>query len=312
MKELKGFLQFSLGLLAMAPVVYFSLLLSFSFFKIDNLPILYRTNTYYQWPGGDTFHKLRWLETKPAVDLMILGSSKAYRGVDCNWLSNRGLETINLGTTGQDLCTSLAIAKSHYSELGVKKIVVELSAISFESSGLEARINLLSNVPERDLSYRLLNFRDPRLINVYMASSMNFSLSPLFDKKGTLECGSVLTEGSIEKNIDFSEYGLSFEPRPNEVVCLKEFLDYFSNVDCDLSFVTFPEPSEIGSTEHQEMRRIITPILENFKASYIDWYHHPKFETSRHFLDHIHLNEEGARVLSNLLFENFKDDKNEK
>lgn len=306
MKALKTYGLFVLKLLLVFLPMYFGLILLLSNISIKKIPVIYRTNDYYQWPGGDTFYKLKRVNEQ--FEVLILGSSKAYRGLNCEILSEKIGPTLNLGTTAQDICGSFDLLKLYYSQIKPKLVLIELSAVSFESDGYECKSNLLAN--GIDFSYILSSksYQDIRFDNTFFASIFRVNNTSLYEKEGYQDCGSVMSNQRLVAglgNVNRSEFIVQKE----QVNCFTSLLKWLQQNEISVCFVSLPFPQEINRLEHIEFKEFINKT-STFKAfEYIDLNTLAELRTEEHFYDHIHLNASGAYITTNELINRIKESK---
>lgn len=86
------------------------------------------------------------------IDILILGSSHAYRGYDIRIFKNEGFKAYNLGSSAQPLIISNFIFKNYSRLLNPKIIIIDIYPVLLSNLGGESQINLLP------LFYNKINF----------------------------------------------------------------------------------------------------------------------------------------------------------
>ena len=99
---LKNILLF--GLIALTS--YITLFSVLYFIRIGNVPLVYRTTQGNVFKGGLTYKKFQDFDKNEKYDIIILGSSHAYRGYDPVIFESYGYKIYNLGTSAQTLLSS--------------------------------------------------------------------------------------------------------------------------------------------------------------------------------------------------------------
>src|SRR5262245_26702081 len=91
------------GLLFAATVVvlYLAGMWLLTHVRLFGRPAIYRTGDYYKWHGGQSVPQWQEFDQKEHYDVLVLGSSHAYRGYDPEHFAKRGLRMFNLGSTAQ-------------------------------------------------------------------------------------------------------------------------------------------------------------------------------------------------------------------
>ena len=131
----------------------FSLLLFFLFpvcFYIwgEFVPPLFRSASNVRYFEEDSdFMRLRIQEAKELndVDILVLGSSHAYRGFDPRIFNNYGLDIFNFGSSSQSPLQTEVLLKRYYNSLNPKTVLFEIYPALFASDGVESAISLLSS-----------------------------------------------------------------------------------------------------------------------------------------------------------------------
>lgn len=137
---IKKCLFFTLILLLLFPV-YFYIWGEF-------VPQIFRSasNVRYLDESND-FMRLRVQEARKTnnVDILVLGSSHAYRGFDPRIFSNHGLEMFNFGSSSQSPLQTEVLLKRYYHSLNPKTVIFEIYPNVFTGDGVESSISLLSS-----------------------------------------------------------------------------------------------------------------------------------------------------------------------
>jgi hypothetical protein len=85
------------------------------------------------------------LESAKNSDILILGSSHAYRGYDVRLFKNRGLKSFNLGSSSQTLIQTEFMFKKYFKILRPKFVIIDIYPSLLNSDGMESSVNLVSN-----------------------------------------------------------------------------------------------------------------------------------------------------------------------
>lgn len=108
----------------------------------------------YQYPykikntKGDYGHmwtRLKEAERVNDVDILILGSSLAYRGIDVRSFDSLGLKAFNLGSSGQTPLQTSFLLDRYLEKMNPRLILWEVSPMSISNPGLESFIDVSSN-----------------------------------------------------------------------------------------------------------------------------------------------------------------------
>ncbi len=111
-----------------------------------NMNLSFGTKFYYP-EGGAGHSQLRFDEvaSKKNIDLLIIGSSHAYRNYDPRILHLTDGQTFNLGSTAQTPLQTIKILDKLGNDLSPKRIIIDFFLPLFYNEGIESSIDLLAN-----------------------------------------------------------------------------------------------------------------------------------------------------------------------
>jgi len=160
---MKKFTISLLGFIVFASLSYAILLFLHGFFS----PAALRGNLFMYNRSHD-YSKTRFAEAAKTsnVDLLILGSSHAYRGYHTGLLREKGIATLNLGTSAQSLIQTEYLLKRYFDQAKPKKVIIDIYPKILDSKGTESTIQLLSILPvDKGLTSMAFSFKDARVFN---------------------------------------------------------------------------------------------------------------------------------------------------
>jgi len=104
------------------------------------------------------------------IDVLILGSSHAYRGFDPRIFNVNGFKMFNLGSSSQTPIQTEFLLKKYLQKLNPKIVIFEVNAMSFTSDGLESSLDIVSNINQIDLNILsvVLKVNKISLYNTYL------------------------------------------------------------------------------------------------------------------------------------------------
>jgi hypothetical protein len=97
---------------------------------------------------GDVGHmhtRLKELKSSGPVDLLIIGSSHAYRGFDPRIFQQDGFKTFVLGSSAQTPLQTEVLVKKYFKKLKPKYVIFEVFPGVFCIDGVESSVDLISN-----------------------------------------------------------------------------------------------------------------------------------------------------------------------
>jgi len=119
-------------------------------------PSILKRNIIYRRFNGTTYTKSRLIEAKTVtqVDILVLGSSHAYRGYDPRIMANYGISMFNLGTSAQTPIQTKFLVENFLNKINPKVVIFDVFPMTFRIKGLESTLEI---IPNMTLDIRLLN-----------------------------------------------------------------------------------------------------------------------------------------------------------
>lgn len=126
--------------------------------------------------GGLGFTRKRMSEAAKAkgVDVIVVGSSHAYRGYDPRIFKKEGLTIFNLGSSSQSPLQTKYLVNKYVKNLKPKLVIVDIYPILFGVDGLESQIDLISSgLMDKDIVKMSFEINDIRLYNSLIFGAFN-------------------------------------------------------------------------------------------------------------------------------------------
>lgn len=259
---------------------------------------------------GFTWTRLREAEKTRDVDVLILGSSLAYRGIDTRAFDSLQIKVFNLGTSAQTPIETEYLVDKFIEQLNPKLVIWELSPNGIMDSGFESFIDLCSNdgVNFRmiKLFYQLGRFDAvSTLVTIglkrNLSSEDNF-MEPLEKGKDKYISGGFVERvvskvGSIPELSD-----IEFAPKLNQIEAVNRVLEKLRNKNIEIVLVAAP----IHPDRKKTFRNLdeFEAIHENLviRHDLIDsWNFNNVNFSSEEFYDKYHLNQNGVIKFNSLL-----------
>ncbi len=105
---------------------------------------------------GHIYTRLREADTTKNIDVLVVGSSHAYRGFDPRIFKKQGLRLFNLGSSSQTPIQTEYLLKLYLDRMNPGLIIYEVNAMNFSSDGLESSLDLYSNLSTIDKNVLLM------------------------------------------------------------------------------------------------------------------------------------------------------------
>lgn len=123
--------------------------------------LFYRRGAY-----GHTHTRLAEAKSAGPVDVLVVGSSHAYRGVDPRELAREGYTSFNLGTSAQTPPQTLLLLGRYLDSLSPRVLVYEVYPPALDFDARESALDIISNDRNDLASWRMAwRLRDARVLN---------------------------------------------------------------------------------------------------------------------------------------------------
>ncbi|MFN3917698.1 MAG: hypothetical protein ACK4K0_08140 [Flavobacteriales bacterium] len=281
-------------------------------------PISIQKNIVYRPISYGHMHtrlsELEKINDKP--DIIVFGSSHAYRGVDPRIFDKNGVTLFNMGSSSQTPIQSLALAEIYLDHLNPKTVLIEVFPSTFSSDGVESSIDLLSNSPFMHKSYNKMVFSVNK-IKIYNTLIYAYANNFIFKKKyfeDTIKGeDKYVSGGFVEKVISKHPPETKFKPHtivfnPKQKKAFSSFINFIKSRN--IKIVIFQSPITVNRYNSIENSKQIDSYFESFcddkNVVYFNFNNMLKFDNT-YFYDSHHLNQKGVETfnqsLLNFLFE---------
>lgn len=96
---------------------------------------------------GSLYNRIKEADTVSNVDILILGSSHAYRGFDPRIFKEEGIHLFNLGSSNQTPKEAISLLNTYLDRMNPKLVMYEVYPGIFQQDGLESNLDLIANAP---------------------------------------------------------------------------------------------------------------------------------------------------------------------
>jgi hypothetical protein len=151
------------------PIVWFVFICLWGTFVKEK----YRGNLTYTHSGDGFLNtKLKQADTLTGVDVLIVGSSHAYRGFDTRIFKANGISAFNFGSSSQTPVQSEFLLKRYLHKIKPRLIILEVGFMTITSDGVESGIDMVSNVEtfDKDLFDMMFTVNNVSVYNTFAFS----------------------------------------------------------------------------------------------------------------------------------------------
>jgi hypothetical protein len=263
---------------------------------------------------GHLWSRLREIEKSPDADILILGSSTAYRGIDTRSFDSLGLKAFNLGSSAQTPLQSAYLLEKFIDKVNPSVVIWDVNPYTFHNSGYESFVDVCSNLgADMELAKQLIVMKELQGINTLLFVEMSQLFSnyynynePIKKRKDTyIGGGFVETEMKIfDGNYEVEPINLEFRHYQKE--SFEQSLKYLTekNINVVLVFAPIYEKTYTSFLNRVEVNNYFESMVRSYNLKgYFNFNEMkvPGLNEKLHFYDDYHLNQEGVKLYDSYL-----------
>lgn len=244
-------------------------------------------------------------KSKP-LDVLIIGSSHAYRGYDVRNFKDNGFSSYNLGSSAQPLVLSDFIYKNYNGILKPKKLIIDIYPVLLSNLGGESEINLLPLFYNNE-SFVQSSFQtfDVRVLNsllfFYAFGNINTVKSRELKDEKYIDGGYISSSKVGVKSAKYIRSKLEIEEE--NITALKNIVEDAEAKGIKVFLFQAPLPKE--RYQSYENNKEIDSIMKSIGTYYN--YNEVRFLPSQYFMDDSHINQRGVDVYNKWVIDKIKE-----
>lgn len=262
----------------------------------SGIPFVYRATSGNLSEGGGTWLKLKNFDKNKKWDVIVLGSSHAYRGYDPKIFENRGYSMYNLGTSNQHMLCTYSIVKYSLTKENTGLVILDIYDRVFSNEMIESMSDIIQNTPDDRVALNIaLHTEDIRAINMITLRYFNKTIHPLNkDTLGYYNGYQVARKFINPAKNDSLKMKFVYKTNKKQLKYLDKLLTYFNEQGIKVVLAEHPLPSVYTVKEHDKFLADINPILKKHNVAMFDFTFDPDFDRFSLFSDPTHLNHLGV------------------
>ena len=305
--EIKKLISTGLVFLLVFLLIYIPSLVFVCKVKFKSKPLIYRTSDIYMLKGGNSYQKFNQFNKSEKYDIIIIGSSHAYRGYDPRNFKKQGINVFNLGTSAQSPLNSYVIVKNYVTPQNCKLVILDVYDGSFLFNGFESASDLIQNLSSDKAAMEMASsYQNPQIINMLALRFVNKSVPPIYLDSFYVGNGFSEKRDTLKYSLPFEEYESRGLPSEMQINYLEKILKYFKDNKIPVVMVTAPFPKEKLKEQHDIFKKVFIDLSAKYNVKYLDYSFNSNFNSQTHFYDSHHLNQFGVDLFNKILLEDFK------
>ena len=262
--------------------------------------LVYRTSDVYNLKGGNTYRKFREYDRTKRYDVIVIGSSHAYRGYDPSLFREAGISVYNLGTSAQTPINTYAILKEYITKENTGLVLLDCYENAMAMEGLESTADLSQNITSDAAVLRMFTaIRDPRILNMFTIRKLMADEPAAYVDSFYVEAGFSTKTDSVKGGIDYG-LDLTLELGERQPKYLVKCIRYCQEQGIPIVLVTHPLPKASNRPRHDAFHAVIDSVCQVTGVEYLDYAfdHGLPLNDRDHYYDHNHFNRAGVRVFN--------------
>lgn len=262
----------------------------------------YRIGSY-----GHMFTRLQEVELTKNVDILFLGSSHVYRGIDPRIFKKQGFEVFNLGSSSQTPIQTELLLTRYLDRLNPKLIIYDVYPESFNTDGVESSVDIIANSANDFESFKMaLKINHIKTYNtlIYGFYRDVFHLNSNFEESKIKGDDHYVDHGYIEKKLDFYEGNLTHDIKWNfkskQVSAFNNIISLITSRHIPYQLVQIPVTSSRYEGYHNKSK---FDAFMSKRGNYHNFNNLIQLTDTLHFYDTQHLNSKGVLLFDTYLIE---------
>lgn len=300
---MKRLLLQALKFTAATVVLYLALFFALTRIRIGDHPLIYRTNDYYQSRGGVSYTKFRDWAAGGNYDVVVIGSSHAYRGYDPRIFQERGYRMFNMGSSAQTPLSTYAVLEGYVTKDRAPLVVIDVYENAFDHPGVESVSDLTRNM-DSDRSAALLaaSFRDLRGLNMLALRMMDKGSPASWSHVDYVGNGAAISPDSAGAQVKYPGRR-PFHLNERQLERFLSCLDLCAERGLRVVLCSHFYPRQGERARHAGFKAMLDSVLagRQERPEWFDFADTPDIDDRDHFCDHNHLNAAGSRIFTERL-----------
>lgn len=258
--------------------------------------------------GGQEYEMTRDFDPASHYDVLVVGSSHAYRGYDPRVFELNGYRLFNAGSSAQHPTVSALVLQTMLPQLSHKPLVIiDVFDRILEMDGGESTGRMMTNCADPDLAARILRLRmDVTALNTYAARYLAPNGMSETELKDYVRDGYCTRDGQLQRDLD--SLPSKFKSNEQAMKGLSDALHWLAANGYRSVLVSHPMPPQQGrDTFHQGAVEAIERMNSDLRVPYFDFTMHDFGEQWKtYFWDATHLNQRGVDRFNALLVDTLR------
>jgi len=295
---MKRIITTSLVFLLLSMVFYSLLVVLLNAVEISGRKAIAWAIPYVPRKGGQEMQMFRDFENRGPMDVLVLGSSHAYRGYDPREFEKYGVHLFNMGTSSQHPMASYVLIDDFVTPRSTSLVILDVFDRTFELEGMDCTTRLVRSLPRNGQAWQLVEAQpDLRSFNTFSSRIASMNQPPEYEAPGYQGDGYCSLDDTLAQVV--STIHEPFRRNERMFHFFGKSLDLLRQRNIPFVLVSHPQPNVPGMEQyHASFLREFAPLVKDHNAVYLDMTFEDWLQTPSHFADENHLNQAGVTIFN--------------
>ena len=294
------FCAISLGMYVLA-------VFSLSRLSIGTYPLIYSLCDGLNLKGGNSYQKFKEFDRDQEYDVVILGSSHAYRGYDPRIFKAEGYNAFNLGSSSQTPFNSYFLIEEYLTKENCDLLLLDVFNVALEMDALESSSDLIQNITSDHVAAGMaFSMKDPRALNMYALRVLSADIPPYYQDTTYVGRGFSENRNSAPSDVTYRN-DLEWNKSKVQWTYLNRIIKLCKERGIRVVLVDHPSPVETHNARLTNSASVISNFSVEEGVVFLDFSMSLGLDGQEHFYDHTHLNQRGVEKFNLKLIAQLKE-----
>lgn len=288
--------------LVLFPIVYAFIIFIYGL----TMPAVFRKNMPYGSVKGFLYTRLQETETYGKADVVVVGSSHAYRGFDPRIFESRGIKMFNLGSSAQTPVQTEILLHRHLDKLDPDLVIFEVYPAVFQNSGIQPAIDLISNDKiDLEIVQMVMETGNIRVFNTLIYGLIRQWFGMDQHESKTNKRDTYISGGYVEREMETFVESNAYEPLSWEfdIIQVKSFERILENLRHNqIDYLLVEAPISERLFHAYQNSDVVDQYFQTLDPGFIN-YNRIELLDDQYFYSETHLNQNGVERFNNILLD---------
>lgn len=297
---MKKFLITILKFLPVALVIYLLMLIAWC--SVTPL-YLHRNMNYFVGGYGHMNSRMKDAKKTGKIDVLIMGSSHAYRGFDPRIFEQHGVKAFNMGSSSQSPMQTLMLLKKYLDQMSPELVILEVYPEIFCIDGVESSLDVLGNEKiDRHVAEMVYRVGNIKVFNTFVYANFRnlFGFDNDFSQPDDEDADHYIPgTGYVARDLSNSRYLVhpvsEWKFNRKQLKAFDDVIDYLNEKKVKFILVQAPLSKALYNSKSNNDK---ADNLFRNRGFYLNCNGKIALDDSLHFYDADHLNQEGVKIFN--------------